>query len=480
VTAPWAAHQRIGLLLGLVLFTLMLILPAPAGLETQGWRVAALGVLMAAWWISEAVPIHATALLPLPLLPALGAGTVDQAAAPFANPTIFLFLGGFCIAQSMQQWGLHRRVALNVIRLTGTRPVPLIGGFMLAAALLSMWVSNTAVAVMMLPIGLSVVQLAGGAAEGEASSDTNFGVALMLGIAYATSIGGVATLIGTPPNALLAGFMRETYGVDISFGEWLIVGLPVTVVMLPLTWLLLTRFIYPPGIRTLPGGEELIARQLAGLGRRSRGENIVAAVFVLTALAWIARPFIAADATTVSDAGIAIAASILLFMIPVDARRGVFALEWEWARRLPWDVLILFGGGLSLAAAISRSGLAAWIGGALTGLGVLPLFLIVLLVCTVVLLMTELTSNTAAAATFLPVLGALAVSLGLDPLVLAAPAAIAASCAFMLPVATPPNAIVYGSGYVRIADMARAGLVLNVLFAIAIPIIVLALIRAIA
>jgi solute carrier family 13 (sodium-dependent dicarboxylate transporter), member 2/3/5 len=478
--APWGRRQRIGMVAGALAFALILLLPAPEGVSVAGWRVAAVGVLMAVWWMSEALPIPVTALLPLPLFPLLGVGTIDEAAAPFANPVIFLFLGGFCIAQAMQRWDLHRRIALNVIRLTGTRPVPLIGGFMVAAAFLSMWVSNTAVAVMMLPIGLSVVQLAQPDVEvGAGPLESNFGVALMLGIAYATSIGGIATLVGTPPNALLAGYMRESHGIEIGFGEWMAVGLPVTVLMLPVTWLLLTRVVYRPGIRTLPGGVALIARELEALGPRSRGENVVALVFAATAALWIGRPLLAGIVPGLSDAGIAIAAAIALFMIPVDLRQGRFALNWEWARRLPWDVLILFGGGLSLAAAISRSGLAAWIGTALGGLHALPLIALTLLVTTVILFMTELTSNTAAAATFLPILGALALSIGINPLELAVPAALAASCAFMLPVATPPNAIVYGSGYVTVPQMARAGVLLNVLFALAIPFIVAALIGVI-
>jgi solute carrier family 13 (sodium-dependent dicarboxylate transporter), member 2/3/5 len=474
-------RQRIGLAAGLTLFAVMLLLPAPEGMTPEAWRVAAVGVLMAAWWMSEAVPIPATALLPLPLFPLLGLGTIDEAAAPFANPVIFLFLGGFCIAQAMQRWALHRRIALNVIRFTGTRPVRLIGGFMVAAAFLSMWVSNTAVAVMMLPIGLSVVQLARPNLDVAAGPlESNFGVALMLGIAYATSIGGVATLVGTPPNALLAGFMRESYGIEIGFGAWMLVGLPLAVLMLPVAWLLVTRVAYPPGITDIPGGRALIARELAALGRRGRGENVVAAVFVATATLWIVRPLLAGVVPGLSDAGIAIAAAIVLFMIPIDVSKGEFALNWEWARRLPWDVLILFGGGLSLAAAISRTGLAAWIGGALAGAGALPLIGLTLLVTTIVLFMTELTSNTAATATFLPVLGALALSIGVDPLRLTVPAALAASCAFMLPVATPPNAIVYGSGYVSVPQMARAGVVLNILFAIAIPFVVAAFIGALA
>jgi solute carrier family 13 (sodium-dependent dicarboxylate transporter), member 2/3/5 len=463
---PGRRRQQVGLVLGPVVLLVLLVLPAPAGMSAAAWGTAAVGILMAIWWISEAIPIPATALVPLALFPPLGVATVEEAAAPYANPIIFLFLGGFLIAQAMQRWGLHRRMALGVIRAVGTKPVPLIGGFMLAAAFLSMWVSNTATAVMMLPIGLSVVELAirGRAGSRVAPGDSNFAIALMLGIAYACSIGGLATLIGTPPNALLAGFMAETYGVEIGFGQWMLVGVPLVAVGLPLTWWMLTRWIYPVRLTEIPGGREAIDREARALGRMSRGERLVGIVFVLTALAWIFRPLLAGRVPGLTDAGIAITASVLLFLLPIDFRAGDFVLNWEWAKRVPWDVLILFGGGLSLAGAISRSGLADWIGAALGGLAVLPVFLILVIVVVVIVFLTELTSNTATAAAFLPVLASLAIGIGENPLLLAVPAALAASCAFMMPVATPPNAIVYGSSFVTIPQMARAGLVLNLFF----------------
>jgi solute carrier family 13 (sodium-dependent dicarboxylate transporter), member 2/3/5 len=469
-------RRRIALVAGIALFALVLQLPAPEGMRVEAWRVAAVGVLMAAWWIGEAIPIPATALLPLVLFPVLGVSAIEQTAAPYANPVIFLFLGGFLIAQAMQRWELHRRIALVVVLAVGTQPLRLIGGFMLAAAFLSMWVSNTATAVMMLPIGLSVIQLvergrapAAGEAQEIGSTDEldfpNFALTLMLGIAYACSIGGLGTLIGTPPNALLAGFMAETYGYPIGFGRWMLVGVPIVLLGLPLTWWLLTRWVYPVRLKEIPGGREAIGGELAAMGRASRGEWMVGSVFALTALAWIVRPFVEGWLPGLSDAGIAIAAAVVLFALPVDARAGVFVLDWESAKRLPWDVLILFGGGLSLAAAISRTGLAEWIGQALGGLDALPLLAVVLVVALVVIFLTELTSNTATAAAFLPVVAALAVGIGENPLLLAVPAALAASCAFMLPVATPPNAIVYGSSFVTIPQMVRAGVYLNFAFA---------------
>jgi solute carrier family 13 (sodium-dependent dicarboxylate transporter), member 2/3/5 len=343
-----------------------------------------------------------------------------------------------------------------------------------------MWISNTATAVMMLPIGISVIELVRRRIEPDeavASADgANFSVALMLGIAYACSIGGLATLIGTPPNALLAGFLAETYGIQIGFGQWMLIGLPVTLVALPLVWGILTRGIYPVRVKSVPGGREMIAAEIERLGAPSRGEVMVGVVFGLTALAWIVRPLLESILPGLSDAGIAIGAAILLFLLPVDLRRGEFLLDWEWARRIPWDVLILFGGGLSLAAAITRTGLAAWIGGAMGGLEGLPVLGIVLAVVAAIVFMTELTSNTASAAAFLPVLAALAIGIGENPLLLTVPAALAASCAFMLPVATPPNAIVYGSGFVTIPQMARAGIALNFLFIFLVTLLAYALV----
>jgi solute carrier family 13 (sodium-dependent dicarboxylate transporter), member 2/3/5 len=465
-------RQQIGLFLGPALFLTVLLLPAPAEMPVEAWRTTAVAVLMATWWISEAIPIPATALLPIVLLPVLGVASLEASVVPYSNPVIFLFMGGFMIALAMQRWGLHRRLALRVIASVGTRPVALVAGFMLAAAALSMWVSNTATAVMMLPIGVSVIELLRSRSEGPAAEEgsaaggltENFPVALMLGIAYACSIGGLATLIGTPPNALLAGFMRETYGVQIGFAEWMMVGLPLAIVGLPLTLLVLTRWAYPIGGGAIPGVEEAVRGELRGMGPLSTGERVVGTVFALAALGWMTQPLIARVFPEVTDAGIAVAAAVALFMAPVRLRRGEFALNWEWARRTPWDVLILFGGGLSLASAISRSGLAGWIGRGVSFLHVLPLIGLIAGVVLVIVLLTELTSNTATAAAFLPILASMAVGLGYNPMLLAVPAVLAASCAFMLPVATPPNAIVYGSSFITIPQMARAGLVLNLVF----------------
>jgi sodium-dependent dicarboxylate transporter 2/3/5 len=462
-TEPSRLRERIGLLLGPLLLTILLLLPAPEGMSEQGWKTTAVGALMATWWISEAIPIAATALIPLVLFPLLGILPIGDTAPAYANPLIFLFLGGFVIALAMERWNLHRRIALAVVRVMGVKPKRLVLGFMVATAFLSMWVSNTATAVMMVPIALSVVHLVRPGAEyGEGQPlDFNFAISLMLGVAYAASIGGLATLIGTPPNALLAGFMLETYGIEIGFAQWMVVGVPLTVVALPLSWLVLTSFVYPIRIREIPGGRETIDREYRALGPISTAEKAVAAVFVATAALWVTRPLLEETIPGIHDTVIAIAAALVLFLIPVGG--GEHAMNWETAEKLPWGVLLLFGGGLALADAVKESGLAEWIGGSVGGLG-WSVFAMILAVTTIIVFLTELTSNTATAAAFLPLVASIAVGLGEDPFLLAVPAALAASCAFMMPVATPPNAIVFGSGYVTVPQMARAGLWLNVLF----------------
>lgn len=456
--------QWIGGIAGPLLFILMLLSAPPEGLPLVGWRTAAATVLIATWWVTEVIPISATALLPLVLFPLLGIETMNGTAAPYAAPMIFLFLGGFIIALGMQRWGLHRRIALNIIRVIGTHPSGIIAGFMIASALLSMWVSNTATTMMMLPIGLSVIELARSSKEnGVSEKDSRaFGISLMLAIAYASSVGGVATLVGTPTNALVVAFLDQTYGFEISFVQWMMVGIPTMVLILPLTHIVLTRLAFPLKLKSLPGGREYIEAELVRLGRMSTPEKMVAAVFGLTATLWVFQPLISSVLPGISDTGIAIFCALLLFLIPVNLKRGQFLMTWKYAEQLPWGVLILFGSGLTLAGAIQRSGLAEWIGGHFSGIGGWPVVLVVALMTTVIIFFTELASNSATAAAFLPILASVMIGIGENPLLVAIPVAIAASCAFMLPVATPPNAIVYGSGVMTIPQMARAGFLLNI------------------
>ena len=469
--AIYTRAQATGLIMGAALFLLFLFLPAPSGLTPEGWRTAAVAILMATWWMTEAIPIPATALLPLVLFPVLGVLDMGTTAAPYANELIFLFLGGFLIAVGMERWGLHRRIALRIITTIGTSPSRLVLGFMVATAFLSMWISNTATATMMLPIGVAVGTLL--RPEDLEDGPYNFGIALMLGIAYAASIGGVATLIGTPPNAVLAGAANEMLGVDIGFVQWMVVGLPLTVIMLPICWVVLTRLMYKPGALHGDARGILEAERMA-LGSMSRGERIVGVVFVSTALAWLLRsekvmgavtiPGINSFAPNVRDSTIAMAAGLLLFIIPVDWKKGEFTLDWPSVRRgVPWGVLILFGGGLSLARGMDQSGLAAWIGSSVGELAFLPVLLIFGGVATLFVFLTELTSNLATTTMAMPVMVGIAAGLGLPPIALMATAAMAASMAFMLPVATPPNAIVFGSGYLKIPQMAKAGVVMNLI-----------------
>lgn len=453
-------RQRIGLVAGPLVFVAVVLLPEPAGLPPEGWLTAGVALLMAIWWITEAVPIPVTALVPLAVFPPLGLGSIREAAAPYANPIIFLFFGGFVLATALERSGLHRRFALGILRRAGTRPPRLVAGFMIATAFLSMWVSNTATTMMMLPIALSILALADTDSRG--THDDRFAVALLLGIAYAANIGGVGTLIGTPPNALLAGFLEETYDVSLGFGEWMLMGVPLVVVSLPLCWWWLCRGPFRVQAATIGGGDELLRAQWQQLGALSRREITVGVLTAATAVAWMSRPLLAQVVPGLSDAGIAIAGALLLFLIPVDWRRWEFALTWRDVERLPWGILILFGGGLSLAAAIQRSGLADWIGQSMVAVEAWPLIAVVATVTTVIIFLTEINSNTATAATFLPIVASLAIGIGLDPMALALPAALAASCAFMLPVATPPNAIVYASDRVPMAAMVRAGIALNV------------------
>jgi len=462
----FVSSSQFGLYLGLLLFFALLIIPAPEGLDAVAWKTAAVAILMATWWITEAIPIYATALLPIVLFPVLGISPIGDTTAPYANPLIFLFMGGFIIAIAMQNWNLHKRIALRIVNFVGVKPSSIIIGFIIASAFLSMWVSNTATALMMLPIAISVLQFVEKKSDGNAAPVTNFELVLVLSIAYACNIGGIGTLIGTPPNALLAGFLLENYDVEISFARWLMVGIPIVLIMLPIMYVLLSRFVYPVKMKELPGGKQVISSQLNALGTISKPETRVAIVFTCTAMLWIFRPLLTGILPGLSDAGIAVTAGVALFLIPSGEKTGGNLLLWKDLKELPWGILILFGGGLSLAMGITTSGLATAIGEAVSGLDVLPLVILILAVILIIVFLTEITSNTATAAAFLPILASSAIGIGQDPMLFILPAAIAASCAFMLPVATPPNAIIYGSGKINIPQMAKAGVWLNLIVSV--------------
>lgn len=481
---------------GLGLAILVYLLLGGADLSPDARFVAAIAVLMAVWWMTEAIPLAATSLLPIVLIPPLTGLGVADATAPYANPIVFLFLGGFLIAIAMQKWNLHRRIALLTLRRVGTHPRRIILGMMISTAFLSMWVSNTATTLMMLPIAISVLALVvensqrgadadtdrhdvgEGMAQGRAVSDLvsdpdvrTFGVALVLSIAWAASIGGLGTLLGSPPNAIVAGYVSDELGQEIDFVSWMALGLPIVVVFIGVAWVLITRVLFRFKLQEIPGGRELIDAEIDELGPMSQGEKVVLAVFCSAAFLWIV-PGLLSNSAAISDAlpwigslndtAIAIGAGLVLFLIPGD-KDGRMALEWDDAEEgLPWGVLLLFGGGLSLAAAVAGTGLDEWFGQQVTALGALPIVLLLAAVVLLVLFLTEVTSNTATAATFIPVLGGVAVGIGVDPMTLLIPAALAATCAFMLPVGTPPNAIVFGTGAVKIQEMARGGIVLNI------------------
>ena len=410
---------------------------------------------MAFLWISEAIPFAVTALLPVVLFPFAGICNVTVAAAPYANPVIFLFLGGILIANGLQRSCLHKRIALKIICLAGTRQSALIAGFLVASAFLSMWVSNTAVALMMLPIAISVIVLF------RAQNDTSFAPALVLTVAYGSSIGGMSTLVGTAPNAILSGFMLENYGVTISFLGWMLLALPPVLILLGLAWLVLTKLAFRIKGNAVEDAGDLLRVETGSLGPMSVGELGVMVVFFATAGLWLARGFLQSWVPWLTDATISMAGGIVLFFLPLDRAWSSSILDQETLKKIPFDVLLLIGGGLSLAAAIHANGLAAWIGSFAHQAASLPAPAVVCSILFIIICLAELTSNTATTSAFLPVGAALAAGLNLPPLPLLAGIALASSCGFMLPVSTPPNAIVFSSGYVSMSQMIRSGILLN-------------------
>ena len=456
--------KSVGFFVGIIASLIVLFLPESDGLAPEAQRAAAIFVLMGIWWATEAVPIAITALIPLVFFPLLGVASIEATAAPYANKNIFLFLGGFFLSLAIQKCNLHKRIALTILKFTGTRGKSIIAGFMVSSCLLSMWIMNTSTTIMLLPIGLAIITVVKESmTELSELEKLNFQVALLLGIAYAANIGGIATLIGTAPNMALNGFMEEQYNVSISFLDWMKVGVPVSLTLLPLAWLSLTRLSFPVNFQTSEQTQATIINMRHSLGEIKTSEKRVLFIFLFTAFLWVTRGQInnIPGLEGLSDPGIAMLCGLALFLTP-SGSTSENLLEWKDAERgVPWGVLLLFGGGLSLAAAAQSTGLAAWIGG-LMPVG-LSIVLLVFMFTALIIFLTELTSNLATTATFLPIVAIIATQFGFDPILLTASIAIAASCAFMLPVATPPNAIVFGSELIKVPQMMRAGIVLNVI-----------------
>lgn len=433
---------------------------------------AAIVLWMAIWWFTEAVPIAVTSLLPIVLFPLFGVMGSSDTLKEYANGTIFLFLGGFLIAAGIARWHLDRRIALLTIRIVGTKPQQIILGLLLSTSFISAWVSNTATAAMMVPIALAVLKVVRSTREDLPidRAEHNFGVCVLLAVAYGASLGGVLTLIGTPPNGIFARFVEQTYNVSVSFIDWMFIAFPIVVVMIAATQLLMTKVLFRELVSELPGGKDWVMHEYSKLGPMSRGEKIVLTVFVTAALLWCFGPVIRGiqigDMTPfkpLSDTVIAMGAGIILFIIPVDYKRGVHALDWSSASdTVAWDVLLLFGGGLSMAAAIQKTGLADIIGAQATFLSSLPEVAAISGLTTLTVFASEFTSNTALAATMMPLVAAVADSIGMHPEALLVATTFGASLAFMMPVGTPPNAIIFGTGRIRIAEMIRAGFWLNV------------------
>ncbi len=452
--------KRIGLIFGPLSFLLIQLFIEPEGLSSEGNSVMAVTSWIAIWWISEAIPIEATSLLPIILFPLLGVLGLKETGAAYGHKFIFLFIGGFILAIAIEKWQLHKRIALNLLKAVGTSLSNIMMGFMLSTAMLSMWISNTATTVMMLPIGMAVISQLKSKMD---LNDSQFGKALMLSIAYSASIGGMATLIGTPPNLIFAGIVQELYNIEITFFQWFSFGIPISFGLLFICWFYLSKFAFHLRGIVFPGGKEIINKQLDELGTMSREEKLVLFVFIATALSWISRSFFLTQLISgIDDTIIAMIAAIILFILP-SKEKGKALLDWQDAVKLPWGILILFGGGISIAIAFETSGLAFGLGNQLGSLAGINLFLMILVTITAVNFLTEITSNLATTAILLPVLATLSLVMGTHPYILLVSATLAASCAFMLPVATAPNALVFGSGMIKMRDMISKGIWLNII-----------------
>lgn len=464
--------KKLTLFLGPFLFFITLSFFHPEGLSKEANAVLATTLWVAIWWIFEVVPISVTALLPIVLFPLTGAMELSSTTASFGHKYVFLYIGGFILAIAIEKWNLHKRIALNIIKIIGTSVSKIILGFMVATAFLSMWISNTATAVMMLPIGMAIITQLKDNPDTIEDENATFGKALMLAIAYSASIGGVATLIGTPPNLVFAGILEEQYDIEMTFSKWMIFGLPISIVLLIICWKYLTSFAFTFKQKDFPGGKAEIKRQIALLGKISYEEKAVLVVFGTTAFLWITRSFLLKQLIpAIDDTIIAIIGATVLFLIPSKQGDKTKIIDWNSAVKLPWGILLLFGGGLALAEGFKTSGLANWIGSQLTLIEGLPLLVLLFVLVLSVNFLTEITSNLATTAMLLPIIAPVALTLDVHPFTLMVGITVAASCAFMLPVATPPNAIVFGSGYLRIPDMMKTGIWMNIISIVLITLI---------
>lgn len=461
----FAAGPVVGIILALIL---------PNSLSFEGRAVAGIAAWMAIWWMTEAAPIPVTSLLPLALFPLFGIGTMAEVAAPYADTVIFLVMGGVILGLATEKSQLHLRVALWTIRLVGAKPSQIVLGLMIASAFISAWVSNTATAVIMVPIAVSILNLV--RSIDEKAAGPKLAASMLLGVAYGVTIGSTGTLIGQPPMALMKGYLAETHDFDMLFGVWMIVGVPWMIIMTVIAWLVLTKIVFRPEVNTLPGGKELIHSELQNLGNMTTPERRVAWIFAIAIFCWIAVPFIAdipwvaenmAFLANINDSQVAMAAAVACYLVPAEKlkheKSGEALLRWSAAKEIPWGLLLLFGGGLSLSAMFTQTGFSAWVGEQVSGLTALPQWVIILAVILVALVLTELTSNTATAAAFLPIFGAVAVGIGIDPLFMTIAVTLAVCSAYMLPVATPSNAVAFGSGEITIKQMVRAGWWLNII-----------------
>ncbi|WP_289061108.1 DASS family sodium-coupled anion symporter [uncultured Zobellia sp.] len=457
------SSKKAGLFLGPILFFIIRFLPFDL-VSDKGDAVIAVAVWMVVWWITEAVSISVTALLPLLLFPILKIMDIGEVGANYGSPIIFLFFGGFVLALALEKVNLHKRIALNIIKITGTTPNKVVLGFMIATAALSMWISNTATTVVMLPIAMSVINLLVNDADGFTKSDRNFALSVMLGIAFSANAGGVATVIGTPPNSVMIGLLENEYNIEISFLKWMVLGVPFSALMIWISYLVLVKWMYPNRDLVFSASKDVIHNELRKLGPMSGKEKMVLAIFGVTVFLWIFRTVINGifPALKLNDTMISIMAAIAMFAIPYNMKKADFIIEWKDTQKLAWGILILFGGGLALAKGMSVSGIVDMVSAAIGDSNVSILFTAILLI-TLMLFMTELMSNVALIAVLAPVVAGIAIGLDIPVLYLLIPVTIASSCAFMLPMATPPNAIVFASGYVKVNEMARVGVILNVI-----------------